>query len=122
MTPTSEAVTLKSALTSATLQHSANAVRLYFPSQPLANAAHEALQRFMQSSAPKASPAPLEGLVEAAQALVAKLDVVHADDAYQNVWFTSHMRNGPYTGPTYDTELTALRKALSRAQSGEQQV
>jgi hypothetical protein len=63
---------------------------------------------------PSASPA-MEGqdVREAAQRLVAKLDIVHDDPAYQSVWTLHQVHGGQYSGPQYAEELEALRLALA---------
>lgn len=50
---------------------------------------------------------------DAAQALLDRLDWVHADPAYASVWMISQIHVGPYAGPTYSLEMDALRLALS---------
>jgi hypothetical protein len=48
-----------------------------------------------------------------AQKLVARLDIVHADDQYKSVWQLYMIHGGDYAdGPKYDKELDALRAAL----------
>lgn len=58
-------------------------------------------------------PRPLT-VREAAQALVEKLALIHADERYIAVWMHSCQRIGQYTGPNYITELDALRVALAK--------
>jgi hypothetical protein len=49
-------------------------------------------------------------LAEAARALLAKIDAIHADPQYQSVWILrGHI---PYTGPNYAGELRALRALI----------
>lgn len=48
----------------------------------------------------------------AAKALVEKIDVIHADRAYESVFTVAQLHVGPYAGPTYVEELAALRAAL----------
>jgi hypothetical protein len=57
-------------------------------------------------------PLPNEEVERAASALVTKLDECqpHIADAFLH----RHLRCGPYSGPTYADELTALRAALNR--------
>lgn len=54
-------------------------------------------------------------VVDAAARLVAKLEAIHADARYSGVWALAQLHHGPYTGPTYEAELSALTDALSRA-------
>lgn len=70
------------------------------------------------SSASAASTPP--SVIEAAKAFVARLDVIHADPRYQWVWQNSQLHGGPYTGPSYADELTALRAALASQPSEAQ--
>ncbi len=58
-------------------------------------------------------PARVAALVAAAQALVSKLDEVHASPAMQAVWVLHHVHGGNYVGPQYGEELKALKTALS---------
>lgn len=59
---------------------------------------------------------------EALAALVAKLDVVHADDRYQRVWIAArNVDHDDYRGPTYATELDAARAALRPVDTPEGQ-
>ena len=53
-------------------------------------------------------------LEEAAQAMLDKLNVIHADERYQGVWLLAHNHGQPYGGPNYLAELTALQAALRR--------
>lgn len=53
-----------------------------------------------------------DAVVAAAKALVARLDMIEADDRYQSVWLHAYNHGLPYTGPTYEAELQALRAAL----------
>jgi len=55
----------------------------------------------------------LRAVREAATALLAKMDAVHADPRYVSVWTVNQIHMGPYTGPKYDDEMTDLRAALS---------
>ncbi len=52
-------------------------------------------------------------LRSAAQALVDKLEAVHADPQYISVWQLNYIHGGRYTGPQYDKELAALKVVLS---------
>lgn len=52
-------------------------------------------------------------LRDAAEKLIAKLDVVHAHPAYSGVWGFAQSHFGPYTGPQYKDELDALREAVN---------
>ena len=52
-------------------------------------------------------------LRQAAEALVKKLEVVHADPAYISVWTLNQLHNGPYRGPIYTEEFNELRKAIN---------
>lgn len=47
-------------------------------------------------------------LARLARALCEKLRSVHADSAYQDVWMSAQLHQGPYSGPTYTDELEAL--------------
>jgi hypothetical protein len=51
--------------------------------------------------------------VRAAQALVDRLEFIHADPAYMAVWTSNHIHNGPYSGPQYKNELDDLKAALT---------
>ena len=55
--------------------------------------------------------------LKASEALVARLDFVHEDPAYQAVWFCNQIHSGPYRGPQYDKELAAAKEAISAARS-----
>jgi hypothetical protein len=48
----------------------------------------------------------------ALEALVARLDEVHADPRYRAVWALAHSYGVDYRGPRYDRELEAARLAL----------
>jgi predicted amino acid-binding ACT domain protein len=48
-----------------------------------------------------------------AKALVDKMDMIHEDRDFNEVWRVAQFRRGPYTGPTYKQELDALRSALA---------
>lgn len=61
--------------------------------------------------------APLRAL----QALVDKLDAVHADPQMQSIWILAHIHGYSYTGPTYSVELAAARDALALASRGDHQ-
>ncbi len=57
------------------------------------------------------NPEHMPGAVEqAATALVAKLDA--CSEEIQGAFLWREMKCGPYTGPTYEAELAALRTAL----------
>jgi hypothetical protein len=52
-------------------------------------------------------------VINAARALVRKLDLVHQDPLYKSVWFCAFNHGIDYTdGPKYEKELSELRKAL----------
>jgi hypothetical protein len=72
--------------------------------QPLADALTTDLLPLL--AAPKQ-----DALREAARALVAALDA--ADPAMVNVCHVAQLHGIPYNGPTYGTELAALRAALA---------
>ena len=55
----------------------------------------------------------LREALEALEALVNRLDVVHADPRYQSVWQLFMIHGGVYTEPTYTNELQNARAALS---------
>lgn len=59
------------------------------------------------------APQVTEAMVEAATALVAKLDAVHADPKYGAVWAIAQAHYGQYDGPKYEDELNTLRAALA---------
>ncbi len=59
-----------------------------------------------------------EKMRKALTALVAKLDLVHADARYEAAWMISQLHGKPYSGPTYIVELTAARAALSNTSEG----
>jgi len=54
----------------------------------------------------------------ALEALVAKLDAVHADPNYQGVWTLAHVHGVEYRGPKYGKELEAARAALQASGVG----
>lgn len=60
-------------------------------------------------------PAPASGgtVTEAARALVAKLNEVHADPRYMAIWYLAAAHGAPYDGPKYEAELQALTAALA---------
>lgn len=45
-------------------------------------------------------------------ALVAQLERVHADKAYQSVWTINQVHAGQYRGPQYTEQLEAAKKVL----------
>jgi hypothetical protein len=52
-------------------------------------------------------------LERAARRLASKLEMVHADACYRQVWETAQLALGtPYDGPTYTEELAALNALL----------
>ena len=55
---------------------------------------------------------PRSHVASAARALVAKLDVIHADREFQSFWSLLEAHGAEYTGPNYKAELEALRRAL----------
>ena len=61
-----------------------------------------------------------ERIEAAARALRDRLEVVHADPAYTGVWMTAQLHSGPYRGPQYIAELTALNKALDTAHAPDE--
>jgi hypothetical protein len=56
---------------------------------------------------------PSNAVREALKKLVAKLEFCHADDSYQRVWTSAHLRFGPYSGPQYANELKEAKAALA---------
>jgi hypothetical protein len=76
--------------------------------------AEMALDRLL-TSRPSTVDGERERLIEAAWALVNRLHEVHASDGYRAVWTNSTVRRGPYRGPTYTAELTALHSTLARS-------
>lgn len=55
-----------------------------------------------------------KGLREAAQSLVNKLNVIHANPLFQSVWFSAANHGIDYSkGPTYIHELAALTESLT---------
>ncbi len=61
----------------------------------------------------RATLRPFSLLIDAARALVERLDAVHRDLAYQSVWVLYQNHGGKYAGPFYDMELNILREALA---------
>jgi len=59
--------------------------------------------------------AEIEQLKAALQALVDKLDEIHADPRYKSVWTSYMIHGGQYHGPTYVDELARARAALKDA-------
>ncbi len=55
----------------------------------------------------------------AANAVVAKLDVIHDDPKYQAVWQLAAAHQYRYNGPDYVAELRDLRAALDAARATE---
>ena len=60
-----------------------------------------------------APPAAGDEVREAAEALLAKMRAVYADDRYRGVWALAQSHGGPYTGPTWTAEAEALEAALA---------
>ena len=56
---------------------------------------------------------------EALEALVTKLDEVHADERYKGVWSLAAAHGMTYKGPRYTVELNAARTALATKETGE---
>ena len=52
-------------------------------------------------------------VVEAAKALIEKLEVIHENAAYQSVWTFYTIHGMKYDGPTYEREFESLKTALS---------
>lgn len=50
---------------------------------------------------------------DAAQALLNKLREIHKNPEYQEVWRTSQLHRGSYTGPAYGYQMAALDDALA---------
>jgi hypothetical protein len=65
------------------------------------------------SGEPDAWLVDMLAIADAAWALVDKLHEIHASSAYRSVWTVAEMHGGPYRGPTYTAELTALHAALA---------
>jgi hypothetical protein len=56
----------------------------------------------------------------AAQAMVDRCDMIHADPRYMSIWTDLMIHGRPYSGPNYAEELKALRTALATApQAGQ---
>jgi hypothetical protein len=72
----------------------------------------QTLVRAILRAALAATSTPLAEAVTAAQALVDRLEFIHADPAYMAVWTSNHIHNGPYSGPQYKNELDDLKAAL----------
>ena len=68
---------------------------------------------------PEATPSKPDPLLEAAKALVNKLQQIHANPIYQGVWSIAQIHTGPYNGPTYVDELSELEKAIEAQRKGE---
>jgi len=60
-------------------------------------------------------PAAADELLEAAEAMVKRLDLVHAHPDYMGVWTVAHLHCGQYAGPQYHLEMEALRAAIAKA-------
>jgi DNA repair exonuclease SbcCD ATPase subunit len=54
----------------------------------------------------------LAAVCKTAEALSARLLVVHNDPCYQGVWAIAQLHYGPYVGATYTDELSRLNQAL----------
>lgn len=72
-----------------------------------------------QREAYQAGIPALEAVAASAGALVAKLDVIHADSRYASVWAVNQMHVGAYDGPTYTDELAELRGVLDQMKEME---
>lgn len=55
----------------------------------------------------------VDTLVEVLRSFVTKLDIIHADPQYMNVWHCAHNHIGPYRGPQYIDESEAARDTLA---------
>lgn len=53
-----------------------------------------------------------ERLRKAAQELVDRIDLIHANESYKAIWVCALVNHCEYTGPTYEAELKALSAAL----------
>ena len=71
-----------------------------------ANALYATLRAYLEES---------RKVEEIASVFVAKMDEIHADPRFNGVWVFAHTHGQSYTGPTYGSELDALRAALPRA-------
>jgi len=61
-----------------------------------------------------------EGMKTVLESLLKKLEIVHANPAYQAVWILSQNHSGPYTGPSYDEEMMNAHEALSSTPAPDQ--
>ncbi len=57
-------------------------------------------------------PVRFSRLFDAAKKFVDRIDFVHADSDYADVWVCAQGLRGKYDGPTYEAELNDLKKAL----------
>lgn len=55
----------------------------------------------------------VDGLREALEHLVSRLDEVHRSPKYEGVWTVNQLHCGPYDGPTYASELENARAVLA---------
>jgi hypothetical protein len=53
---------------------------------------------------------------DALEALVERMDAVHADPAFRRVWDVDQLREGPYRGLTYVLALERAREAVAEAE------
>jgi len=84
------------------------------------NGLNEAIQEIDRLLAEPSEPAAADGeLLAKAEALVKRLDTVHADPAYMGVWTLYHVHGGRYDGPQYHTEVDALRAAIAKAREAK---
>lgn len=44
--------------------------------------------------------------------LIDKLDLIHSNESYKNIFTIAYMHGHIYNGPNYEVELEAVRKAL----------
>lgn len=54
----------------------------------------------------------MSDIEKAARELVAKIEAIHDDPAYQGIWVLAHNHGLPYLGPNYADELARLKTAL----------
>lgn len=58
-------------------------------------------------------------LLAALNALVSRLDAVHANEDYKSVWVVNQIHAGPYQGPNYTNELEHARAAIAETRDAE---
>lgn len=50
---------------------------------------------------------------DAASALVERMEAIYEDPAFKSVWAINQLHVGPYVGPKWEAEFSALKNALA---------